>query len=583
MMICLTLRDGPGSVDDVVEGFRVIGRRFGFYGYGAHRHTGGMSFAEWVQEELDRLESQGMVFRKSSKYSLTREGLSAANQFYDELARAGRLMHWILSPERATFATMIVHFVLAAIKLPAALLSGSVGLLNDSMDTLLDGVASLLVFFGVKKGFERLANRVLVVLMAATALFTLYEAVRRVFERQLPQTDWFTFASVLISAAVCMVLSIYQRLAGTRNQCGALITQSIDSRNHVIAATGVAAGLVAARLDFIWLDIAVGFIVAIIITKSALELAIELIRSARAGEEQPDYSRYALLVGLQDRQTTMRILAMANVAGYRSRNALLTEFVSLLNTESSTALRAVGLHEMSRKEERIERCLDRAFEEGLLVEDDVVRVTEKGLARLSKSRSPADTSGTEEPHGQGALHTILSFVFGAVLFTALYLGLDYLQDFVPAAALWEGNARLPGDAAQWIGVFLGGGVFAVAHIDYRHAVRHIRRARRRSSAPRRLVADGPYARSRHPMYAGMILMYCGLMVALGTRLTCLIAAGYTIVQTVAAFMEDRRMDSLLATEYPDYRLATRTFMFTPLHAVGFALLAGWAIGGMLFL
>lgn len=50
---------------------------------------------------------------------------------------------------------------LAALKLPAGLLSGSVGLLNDATDTLLDGISSLLVYAGLRFDRERTVNVVL--------------------------------------------------------------------------------------------------------------------------------------------------------------------------------------------------------------------------------------------------------------------------------------------------------------------------------------------------------------------------------------------------------------------------------------
>ena len=42
----------------------------------------------------------------------------------------------------------------------------------------------------------------------------------------------------------------YQRHVGLRSGSVALITQSVDSRNHVIVALGVTAGLIASLLRF---------------------------------------------------------------------------------------------------------------------------------------------------------------------------------------------------------------------------------------------------------------------------------------------------------------------------------------------
>jgi divalent metal cation (Fe/Co/Zn/Cd) transporter len=81
------------------------------------------------------------------------------------------------------------------------LLSGSVGLLNDSLDTILDLLSSLLVYLGVRFNRERLASIMLVACMTATSGFTLYEAVRRFFVAYVPHVQWFPFFAALLSAA----------------------------------------------------------------------------------------------------------------------------------------------------------------------------------------------------------------------------------------------------------------------------------------------------------------------------------------------------------------------------------------------
>lgn len=80
-------------------------------------------------------------------------------------------------------------------------------------------------------------------------------------------------------------------LVGLRSGSMALITQSVDSCNHVIIAASVMTGLVTLVLRFSLLDTLVGLAVALLIFKSAVELAIETVRSL--GEEV-DLSHYKL-------------------------------------------------------------------------------------------------------------------------------------------------------------------------------------------------------------------------------------------------------------------------------------------------
>jgi len=123
------------------------------------------------------------------------------------------------------------------------------------VDTILDGVSSLLVFFGFRFHRERAANVVLVVFMLGTGGYTLFRAFQRFFVPYTPEVNMFTFTAALVSAGVCGLLWAYQRFAGLKNKSFTLITQSVDSRNHVIVAAGVTAGLIAARMDWPLLDL----------------------------------------------------------------------------------------------------------------------------------------------------------------------------------------------------------------------------------------------------------------------------------------------------------------------------------------
>ena len=149
--------------------------------------------------------------------------------------------------------TLIVQTFLAVIKLPAGLISGSVGLLNDSADTILDLLSSLLVYLGIRFDKERLVSILLVVFMLGIGSFTLYEAVHRFLTPYVPEVDWFPFVAAVVSALAGLMLWTYQRYVGLQNGLMAFIAESVDSRNHVIVALAVTAGLVASLLQIVCL------------------------------------------------------------------------------------------------------------------------------------------------------------------------------------------------------------------------------------------------------------------------------------------------------------------------------------------
>jgi hypothetical protein len=141
--IAMTLLDKSLTVEGIMEQFHTFTRRFGFFGNffseSVHR---GVDFTEWLQDHLDGLVSRGWVVQNDGLYALTEEGRKAASKALAEVERTRKRVDTLATPENASRLTLIVHLFLAALKLPAGILSGSVGLLNDAIDTLLDGVSS---------------------------------------------------------------------------------------------------------------------------------------------------------------------------------------------------------------------------------------------------------------------------------------------------------------------------------------------------------------------------------------------------------------------------------------------------------
>ena len=274
----------PGEITDHLQNYFAL---FGLFNqFRRDDSKNSIRWRRYITDTLDELVKRDWVEQQGECYALTPIGRKEAGKSLSDMRKTRSLLHKIAQPETVSVVGIITHLGLVALKLPAALLSGSVGLLNDALDTLLDGISSLLVFLGLRFDKERVVNIILVLLMLTTGSFTFYEAVRRFFVPLKPEVDWFTFLAAIFSAVCCFVLWIYQHYVGMRSGKFSLITQSIDSRNHVIVAVSVTAGLVASLLQFQLLDTLVGLAVAGLILKSGVELAIDLFRSM--GQDQVD-------------------------------------------------------------------------------------------------------------------------------------------------------------------------------------------------------------------------------------------------------------------------------------------------------
>jgi hypothetical protein len=331
---------------------------------------------------------RGWIVCEGERYALTSLGREEVDKRLSQLGETGALIQRFLQPEIVSRVTLGIHLGLAVLKLPAGLVSGSVGLLNDATDTLLDGISSLLVYRGLRFDKERAVNVVLVVFMSGTGALTSYEAVRRFFVHSELEVDWYAFLAAILSAFICLVLWAYQRYVGLRGGSIAIITQSVDSRNHIIVAVSVTAGLAASLLRFPLLDTLVGLAVALLILKSAVELAIEAIR-LRA-EEEVDLSRYKFGIAVQFerfRQAQLRdwMLYLVEKQGIRTRAELATRGYQALDFNRIPALQAMGLagHQAPARK-MVDQGLAELLERGWLVEEKQLSCTDAGREHLRR-------------------------------------------------------------------------------------------------------------------------------------------------------------------------------------------------------
>jgi hypothetical protein len=386
-MIAMVLSDGAKTLTEIEDNFFAFARRLGVFAPLYHHDPADEhKLAQELAQDLETMVALGWVNRQGERYALTEMGCQQANERLAHMRRAASLARSLMRPETVSKVAVGAHLALAAFKLPVGLLSGSVGLINDAADTFLDGLSSLLVFAGLRFNKERAVNVVLVLMMLGTGSLTFYEAARRFFAPVEPEIEGLTFLAAILSALVCIVLYAYQRYVGLRSGSLALITQSVDSRNHVIVAFSVTAGLVASLLRFSLLDTLVGLAVALLMLKSAVELGFELARSW--DEEELDLSRYKL--GPVERYEQFRqaqvrdwMLYLVSSQRARTRADLLAQAHQAFDFEPYPVLREIGLDRQPQVSEIIDQSLAGLFERGWVAgTGESLEVTEAGRQHL---------------------------------------------------------------------------------------------------------------------------------------------------------------------------------------------------------
>lgn len=385
--LATAMYDGPRTAEELTEHLRSYLKLLGLFSVYARLQTERPQerLLESIHHALDEMMDAGWVVREGDRYALTELGRMEAEKPLNDFRRARETLAVMAQPTTVSKVSLAIHLALAAIKLPVGLISGSVGLINDGVDTLLDGFASLLVYAGIRYDRERLANVVLVVMMLGTGGYALYEAVSRFFVPVQPVIEWSAYAAVVASALFCGFLWLYQRLIGLQSGNMALITQSIDSRNHVIVAASVTVGLIAAAFNVPFLDTLVGTVVAALILKSAVEIALEVIRNWNA--EAFDLSSYRL--GLLERYKTFRqdqfcqwLLFLVYGGHVTTREGLRRQAQDALNFDGNRTLNELGFTGQLDRRKAAEDAIETVFAEGWLVDGDTIQLTEVGRAHL---------------------------------------------------------------------------------------------------------------------------------------------------------------------------------------------------------
>ena len=391
-VVAESLLGGPKTPDEILDYF---GNYLWFAGFflvsqrilqGRRRERA----VRMVDEAVRIASARGWIEKEEGgRYALSPTGRAEVEKILVDMRRARAGLATLLEPITVSKTSLVVHFFLAALKLPAALMSGSVALLNDGIDTLLDGASSVLVLLGIRWDRERAANVVLVVFMLGTGGWTLAEAVTSFFTPAALTSDcWLAVSAALVSALLCSGLWAYQRFVGLRAVSPALITQSVDSRNHVLVAIGVLAGLVASLLRFPWLDRIVGLAIALLILKSAVELLIEVVRTR--DEEAIDLSRYRFGPGeryrsFRSRQFRNWLLFFINEHEPIERSAAARKVLRILDFRRMPTLDELGIADAHAvRSEDIDRSLDSFIEGGLIVDTNGLRLTSSGRGVIQR-------------------------------------------------------------------------------------------------------------------------------------------------------------------------------------------------------
>ena len=204
----------------------------------------------------------------------------------------GRLLDAMDSGDRNAFGRRVsltgicCNVLLVAAKGTAGVMSGSISMIADAVNNLMDATSSVVSLVGFKiagkpadEGHpyghgrsEYLAGLAVAVLVLFAGFELIRESVARII---MPEPTHYSVVSIAILAAsiiVKLLLSRFYREAGNRIDSGTLLAASVDSRNDVVATTTVLGGALVSRFTGIQVDGFLGALVGLFVIASGIEL-----------------------------------------------------------------------------------------------------------------------------------------------------------------------------------------------------------------------------------------------------------------------------------------------------------------------
>ncbi len=253
-------------------------------------------FNHGAEAEMDKLIDKDWVkINNENKYELTQEGVDEAKIFHENMKKEASMVDNELTPTKTAVNTTFLDAFLAVLKLGGGLVTGSMGLIADGSDATMDTVEAILVWLGIKYHREKLSTLLVVGGLFLAAITVLFDSITHLIATIGGHSEPIVFPYLVIfiegiAILTAFFLFYYQRFVGKITNSLTLISQSVDSKNHIFIGSSVIVGAIFAIYGIFFVDALIGIFVGAGIFRDAVGLLREAISAERGVEE--NYSEH---------------------------------------------------------------------------------------------------------------------------------------------------------------------------------------------------------------------------------------------------------------------------------------------------
>lgn len=191
----------------------------------------------------------------------------------------------------ASFVGIVCNALLFAVKITVGTISGSVAITADAVNNLFDASSSIISLLGFKLAskpadedhpygharYEYLSGLLVAILIMYIGIELLKSSVAKIITPSPVAFSWITVAVLVLSVAIKLWLSLFNKNIGQKINSSTLIATSVDSRNDVITTASVIIAMIVSHYTSFELDGYVGCAVALFILYSGFGLIRETL------------------------------------------------------------------------------------------------------------------------------------------------------------------------------------------------------------------------------------------------------------------------------------------------------------------
>ncbi len=209
--------------------------------------------------------------------------------------------------QRVLLGVLVLNLAVAIAKLGYGVLSNSLSMSADGLNSLLDGASNVVGLAGLAiaarppdpnhpyghRRFETLTSLAIALFMILALLEIVQQSVHRIQTGEHPEVTVISFVVMITTLVINVLITNWERRVGGRLRSSILLADSRHTGSDVFVTLSVIAGLIAVRLGLIWADIALAVVVAaviawgawMIIREAALSLSDVAVASTQSIEE----------------------------------------------------------------------------------------------------------------------------------------------------------------------------------------------------------------------------------------------------------------------------------------------------------